>query len=161
MTRMCLVGVRTHTAGMTYDPHLEVARRWPFVEVITAHMTGGRLGEIRAGGLVIALRADVSAAQQRCTLAHEIVHLERGLLGCRGQWRSKEERHVHEIAAARLISLEQYAAAIIDLGREDIDRDVAAALGVDRITLRTRRGALTELEQLRMRMLLPAELLAG
>ena len=41
-------------------------------------MGGDLLGEVRDDGRLIALRAETTDAQLRCTLAHELVHLERG-----------------------------------------------------------------------------------
>src|SRR5438270_283679 len=101
-----------------YDPWLDVRLNWPAVRVVIERMTGDLLGEVRDGGAVIALRAGTSAAQRRCTLAHEIVHLERGLRDC-GQWLHREEQAVHRTAARRLITVTELAAAIRDLGTAD------------------------------------------
>ena len=109
--------------------------------MVIERMTGDLLGEARDGGAVIALRAGTSAAQRRCTLAHEIVHLERGLRDC-GQWLHREEQAVHRTAARRLITVTDLVAAIRDLGRADDPAALAQALDVDRETLAVRLAAL-------------------
>src|ERR1700712_572057 len=87
-----------------YAPWAEVRLNWPAVRVVIEPMAGDLLGEVRDDGLVIALRAGTSAAQRRCTLTHELVHLERGLHDC-GPWLQREETAVHAEAALRLIPL--------------------------------------------------------
>lgn len=120
-----------------YDPWRDVRLNWPQVQVVIERMTGDLLGEVRDGGAVIALRAGTSAAQRRCTLAHEIVHLERGLLDC-GQWLHREEFAVHLTAARRLIRVTDLVAAIRELGRADDRGALAQALEVDTETLTMR-----------------------
>jgi len=112
--------------------------------VIIEQMSGRLLGELRYP--IIALRAGTSAAQRRCTLAHEIVHLERGLGDC-GLWAAREELHVHAEASRRLIRLVDLARAIRDAGGAHDVVALAQALDVDLETLR-----------LRLRLASPAEL---
>lgn len=97
-------------------------------------MPGRLLGWIRYP--VIGLRADTSAAQRRCTLAHEIVHLERGVGDC-GPWAAHEERQVHAVAAQRLIAFTDLLGAVTEYGPAD-HRLLAHALEVDRETLAVR-----------------------
>ena len=113
-------------------------------------MTGDLLGEAREDGAVIALRAGTSAAQRRCTLAHEIVHLERGLRDC-GPWLHREEQTVHRTAARRLITVSELAAAIRDLGRADDRAALAQALDVDTETLLVRLATLEPAERRALR----------
>lgn len=124
-----------------YDPWRDVRLNWPGVRVVIERMTGDLLGEVRDGGAVIALRAGTSAAQRRCTLAHEIVHLERGLHDC-GQWAYREEIAVHLTAARRLITAADLVAAIRELGGADDRGALAHALEVDTETLTMRLGTL-------------------
>ena len=126
-----------------YDPWRDVRLNWPEVRVVIERMTGDLLGEARDGGAVIALRAGTSAAQRRCTPAHEIVHLERGLRDC-GQWLHREEQTVHRTAACRLITVTDLVAAIRDLGGADDLGALAQALDVDRETLTVRLAALDQ-----------------
>lgn len=133
-----------------YDPWRDVQLNWPEVQVVIERMTGDLLGEARDGGAVIALRAGTSAAQRRCTLAHEIVHLERGLRDC-GQWLHREEQVVHRTAARRLITVAELVAAIRDLGGTDDPGALAQALDVDRETLSVRLAALDRNERRALR----------
>ncbi|HEU5270905.1 MAG TPA: ImmA/IrrE family metallo-endopeptidase [Jatrophihabitans sp.] len=133
-----------------YDPWRDVRLNWPEVRVVIERMTGDLLGEARDGGAVIALRAGTSAAQRRCTLAHEIVHLERGLRDC-GQWLHREEQAVHRTAARRLITLADLVAALRDLGGADDPGALAQALDVDRETLSVRLATLDRDERRALR----------
>jgi Zn-dependent peptidase ImmA (M78 family) len=100
-------------------------------------LAGGLLGETRWPPLCIALAKQSSAAQRRCTLAHEIVHLERGFGEC-GLWADREERQVHAEAARRLISTPELAEAIRALGGSQNLSELAVLLNVDTQTVRVR-----------------------
>jgi hypothetical protein len=123
-----------------YDPWCDLAANWPEVDVVIEAMPGRLLGVVRYP--VIALRAGTSAAQRRCTLAHEIVHLERGVTDC-GPWAGREELLVHREAARRLIPLPLLTAAARELGADGDLARLASALAVDRETLRCRLAMLT------------------
>jgi hypothetical protein len=126
-----------------YDPWDDLAARWPQVQVVIEPMPPGLLGELRYP--VIALRAGTTAGQRRCTLTHEIVHLERGVRDC-GPWAAREELAVEAAVARRLIAPLALAAAVRDFGGTEDLAPLAASLGVDRQTL-----------LLRLRMISPAE----
>ena len=113
-------------------------------------MTGDLLGEVRDDGQVIALRADTSAAQRRCTLTHELVHLERGILDC-GPWLQREEGLVHAEVSLRLIPLASLAAAIRALGGVDDPAALAHWLDVDSETLAMRLGRMPSTERRMLR----------
>lgn len=131
-----------------YDPWSDLGERWPEVRVVIEPMAGRLLGVLRYP--VIALRAGTSAAQRRCTLTHEIVHLDRGVRDC-GPWAEREERAVHDEAARRLIDAHDLVRAIRDAGGTDDLAVLAAALDVDRETLRVRLANLTRGERTRIR----------
>ena len=133
-----------------YDPWLDIATNWPQVRVVVEVMSGDLLGEVRDGGALVALRADTSAAQLRCTLTHEIVHLERGLADC-GPWLNREERQVHAEAARRLVPVAALADAIRSLGTADDQAALANLLDVDSETLRVRWQHLTSNERVQLR----------
>lgn len=116
-------------------------------------MTGDLLGEVRDDGLVIALRAGTSAAQRRCTLAHEIVHLERGILDC-GPWLQREEVQVHTEVSLRLIPLAALADAVRALGGADDQAALAQWLEVDSETLAMRVSRLSAGDRRTLRRLL-------
>lgn len=126
-----------------YDPWAHLRRCFPDVRVIATHpLPGGQLGGILGGR--IWLHRDLNRAGRRCTLAHEIVHLERirasGRRSAAGGYETppadgsvgwcdrREERAVDAIAARRLIGLDRLVEAL----RWSSDRaEVAADLDVD------------------------------
>jgi predicted HD phosphohydrolase len=130
-----------------YDPWRDLTENWPHVAIVIEHMRDGA---------VIALRAGTSAAQRRCTLTHEIVHLERGLPDC-GQWEQREERSVHREVARRLIPLQGLASALRCHGGAEDLRAIAATLEVDLDTLRTRLSQLAAGERRTLHRLLAAQ----
>lgn len=123
-----------------YDPWQDLAANWPEVEVVIEPMAGRLLGVLRYP--VIALRAGTSSAQRRCTLAHEIVHLERGVADC-GPWAGREEMLVHREVARRLIPLTLLVATVRDLGGQAQLNELAQALDVDLETAQCRLAMLT------------------
>ena len=114
-------------------------------------MTGDLLGQIR-DGCIIALRADSSRRQQRCTLAHEILHLERGLGDC-GPWQSREEAAIESEAARRLIPLRALAHALRATGGDSDLAVLGVFLDVDQLILRTRLAELTSRDRALLRRL--------
>jgi hypothetical protein len=139
------VGKPYPRASLTrYNPWHDLATNWPEVDVVLEPMSGELLGLLRYP--VIALRAGTSAAQRRCTLAHEIVHLERGVPDC-GPWTAREELLVHREAARRLVSPADLAAAVRELGGTADRRALADALEVDLETALVRLQLLTPAER--------------
>ena len=110
-------------------------------EVVIENLAADLLGETRWPPLRIALARASSAAQRRCTLAHEIVHLERGVADC-GPWAAREETYVHAEAARRLISSDELFAAVRALGGSQNVVELAALLDVDVQTVRVRLDGL-------------------
>lgn len=131
-----------------YDPWHDLATNWPEIEVVVEPMAGRLLGELRYP--VIALRAGTSAAQRRCTLAHEVVHLERGTGAC-GLWAGREEQLVHAVAARRLVTLGQLERALRELGGDADLGALAQLLDVDRETAALRLRLLPEAQRARLR----------
>jgi hypothetical protein len=120
-----------------YDPWTHLHQNWPSAEVVVEALRTNLLGETRSPPLQIALAAQSSAAQRRCTLAHEIVHLERGF-DDPGIWAQREEHLVHAEASRRLIGTEALASAIRELGGSDDLAALAALLDVDLETIKLR-----------------------
>ena len=114
-----------------YDPWTHMAM-FPGAMLHYADLPGGEWGLTEFAPRVITLTHGLSAAEARSTLAHELVHLERGPLPARAPRRVREveETVCDTIAALRLIP----AARLVTLG-EQIERHgelaVAAALEVD------------------------------
>lgn len=158
MRRMTASHTRTAPNHTPYDPWLDLRENWPHLHVVVEPMAGRLLGELRYP--VIALRAGTTAAQRRCTLTHEIVHLERGVRDC-GPWTDREERHVHAEVARRLVTSEQFVRAVREVGGiqggvADVLR-LAHVLDVDRETMRVRLALVTPAERRRVRALRLAE----
>jgi len=139
----------------SYNPWADLATNWPDVSVVLEPMSGTLLGELRYP--VIALRAGTSAAQRRCTLAHEIVHLERGVDDC-GPWADREELMIEREVAHRLIPLPRLIAAIQALGGREDHAALAAALDVDHLILHTRLDGLSRAERQHIRDSLSTDL---
>lgn len=100
------------------------------IDLVWAVMPG-RLGETD-GKSLIWLHPHQSQAQRRCTLAHELAHIELGHVeGCT----AREESQTARLAARRLIPIEALADALVWTHHLD---DVAEALWVDRDTLDVR-----------------------
>jgi len=129
---------------LPYDPWQDLAVNWPEVDVVIEPMAGRLLGVLRYP--VIALRAGTSSAQRRCTLTHEIVHLERGTADC-GPWAGREEVLVHREVARRLIPLPLLSSAVRGLGGPAQLTELAQALDVDLETAHCRLTMLTPAER--------------
>jgi hypothetical protein len=129
--------------ALLYDPWADLADR-PDLTLAWRHQ--------RPCGLyyhherLIALRRGLSVGQARATLAHELVHAERGDVGLADEvLDARQELIVSREAARRLIPL----AALADAVRLTCHpSEVADMLHVDRGTLRTRVEMLTEDEKL-------------
>jgi hypothetical protein len=131
-----------------YHPWRDLRDRWPEVEVRIEPLAGDLLGELRYP--VITLRAGTSSAQRRCTLTHELVHLERGVTAC-GRWAAREENLVHSEVARRLIPLPALAHAIHEAGGTSDTGLLAALLDVDTETLLLRLRLVSRSERIRIR----------
>ena len=154
MPLMTASPTRSAVTDYPYDPWLDLRENWPHLVVVVEPMAGRLLGQLRYP--VIALRAGTTAAQRRCTLTHEIVHLERGVRDC-GPWADREERHVHAEVARRLVTTEQFVRAVREVGGiqggvADVLR-LAQVLDVDRETMRVRLTLVTPAERRRVRAL--------
>ena len=180
-----IVSAHQHDQAMTkpvatptdcYDPWLDLDNRWPEVRVHKRQLQGDLLGLVRLRAPIeITLRASSTPAQQRCTLTHEIVHLERegpatssgaGSSGGAGSGAgpptrfqaftaallaAREERAVHTEVARRLIPVNKLRQALAS-GTDCSDvRGLAVALDVDRETIQLRLATLTTIEREQLR----------
>jgi hypothetical protein len=143
-----------HDAGH-YDPWRDLSQNWPEIDVAVEAMSGELLGLLCYP--VIVLRAGTSAAQRRCTLAHELIHLERGIRDC-GPWSAREELHVHREVARRLVTVSQLARAVRELGGTGDLAALAQAVDVDTETARLRLELVTAEERARIRACAATEL---
>jgi hypothetical protein len=136
--------VRGDASRHGYDPWQDLRENWPEIQLGIEALPGNLLGELSYPRIV--LRAGTSAAQRRCTLAHEIVHLERGVRDC-GPWAAREELYVHDAAARRLLPVAALADAICVLGSSQDVPALAELLDVDGETLRLRLHRLGRTER--------------
>lgn len=97
-------------------------------------------------GQHIRLHAGMTQAQRRCVLTHELVHLERGTPHGDARYLAREERIVDEIAARRLIELDDLIDALV-WTRGTPDRECAWELWTDHHTLMVRVRNLTDAER--------------
>ena len=109
------------------------------------HLEDGCLGAWDPETGTIWLAHGLTQTERRSTLAHEMVHAERGDEPCGYELADhKQERSVDRIASRRLIQLEHLAEA---LAWAQDEWEVAEALWVDVDTVRTRIEHLTEDER--------------
>jgi IrrE N-terminal-like domain len=101
-----------------------------------------RRGEVDFGTQTITLHRRLDPTAQRCTLAHELVHLERGPVI---MWHApREERTVAAIAARRLVGIDDLAEA---MRWSQDERSLAEELSVDVRTVRVRLHSLDPTER--------------
>lgn len=93
------------------------------------------------GSSIIWMDPQQRQAKRRCTLTHELVHIELGhAAGCG----SHGERHVDRLTSQRLITMAHLLDALV--WTHDLD-EVAEELWVDRATLDARIACLTDEER--------------
>lgn len=121
-----------------YHPWRSFRDHFPDWTLVWAPMAGD-LGLTTWRDKTVTLDPHQDQAQRRSTLAHELVHLERGPFaeGCR----EREERTVDDVAARRLITLDQLAGALV--WAYDVV-ELARELWVDVEIVRVRMANLTE-----------------
>jgi len=128
-------------SALSYDPVADVARRYPDWLVADADL-GGLIAEVFCPSRrVILLDHTLGPAVVRCSLAHAIAHLDLGHTHpVRGHFENREEAAANDLAAHRLIPLDDYAAALSWTRDPD---EIAAELAVDGATLRIREARFT------------------
>ena len=113
-----------------------------------AHVTlewhdGGKMGSVRHSTQTISLRRGLSWAERRCTVQHELIHLERGPapLG----WVAQDEERVRRETAQRMIpDIRPVGDAIAWALSEE---EAADELGVDVRVLRYRIKHMSPMER--------------
>jgi hypothetical protein len=125
----------------SYDPWHALSD-FEGVRLEMAALPGSRRGQIDFETRTITLHPRLLPDERRCTLAHELVHLERGPVLVRQT--PREERIVAAIAARRLLPIEALADA---LRWSDDPGVLAEELLVDDRTIRTRLATLTAEEK--------------
>ncbi|XAO35470.1 IrrE-like protein [Gordonia phage Morgana] len=117
-----------------YDPWADIAARYPHITVDRTRSLGdGLFGEWV--GDTIYLDRDLSPEQARCTLTHEIVHLDRGV-PCDVD-DPAEEAIVEGIAARKLIDMSDYVDIVVRMTLNNFQQ-IADELDVDTTMLAMR-----------------------
>jgi len=136
------VQVRT-LPGMRFNPWRHLNAAHPDLHVdCRADLRPGRMGAWLATGEV-ALSRLLGQAERRCTITHETVHVERGPVSADPRLAAREEAVVDEIAARRLITLDD----LIDAIRWGQGNPDCEELWVDLPTLQARVRTLTDVER--------------
>jgi hypothetical protein len=125
----------------SYDPWQALCEHHD-VRLVVEELPGTRRGEIDFESRTITLHPRLRPAERRCTLTHELVHLERGPVLVRQTGR--EERVVAAISARRLVPLDALADV---MSWTDDPRVIAEELDVDPRTIKVLLDDLTESER--------------
>lgn len=133
-----------HLPSDRYNPWRHAGRL--NVKILLRALPHQMLGYWHFPSRTILLHPRLTQTERRCVLAHELAHVERGDHGrCASDWhQSKQEAEVHEVAARRLIRIEQLALALL---LHDNLHDQAEELWVTPHTLRVRLECLTAAER--------------
>lgn len=124
---------------MAYNPWSDLGGRGgAVVRVLPGRLDDtGNLGVTDFATLTITLDPYMDFIQQRSTLAHELIHLERGPSGI-VEDRAEEERVVELLTATRLVDPVVYDTLPVEaLDASEGDERVLELLGVDRPILTT------------------------
>ena len=128
------------TFSSMWHPWRIAAELYPHITIVCKHeLPRGVRGLLR--GDTIWLCKTLTQAERRSTLTHELLHVSRGIAP--PQLQAREERRVDELAARRLISLNDM---LRGLQSAQDDRELAEALWTDVHTVRVRRETLTPFE---------------
>ena len=128
------------TVSSMWHPWRIAAERYPHITIVCKHeLPRGVRGLLK--GDTIWLCKTLTQAERRSTLTHELLHVSRGIAP--PQLQAREERRVDELAARRLISLNDM---LRGLQSAQDDRELAEALWTDVHTVRVRRETLTPFE---------------
>lgn len=130
--------------SMSWHPWRHLRDQHPHVHVAYPDGGTGCLGRWTGDGIEINRRS--SQRERRCTLTHEIVHVERGPVSSDLRLAMREEEIVERITAQRLIELDRLV-DVLAWNRYRVDDETAEELWVDLPTLLTRVRNLTDRER--------------
>lgn len=138
---------------MGWNPWRYVGKHYPDIRVETRLELPGRTWGMTSGNHIWLCRL-LGQVERRCTLTHELIHLERGPVPADPRGYAREEQTVSRLAARRLITLP----ALADGLRWTRDPDqLADALWVDVPTLQARMNGLDPVEVAELEHLLDGE----
>ncbi len=138
-----VVGTMTQT-----HPWRTLRDQWPHVDLYYADLPEGTWG--LSDGRTIWLSDTLSQAERRCTVMHEIVHMELGQHECQDP---AVEAVVHREVARRLIPWERLASALL-WARDELE--LADELWVDVETVQVRLEHLHPSERAKLRAMVAA-----
>jgi hypothetical protein len=127
-----------------WHPWRHAREHYPRVEIRLIDGGGGCRGRLTVDGIEI--NRTSTQREARCTLSHEIVHIESGPVPREPRAAAREEARVHAIAACRLIELD-HLVDVLAWNRYRVDDETAEDLWVDFPTLLTRVQNLTAAER--------------
>ncbi|MFV8169887.1 hypothetical protein [Mycolicibacterium peregrinum] len=123
-----------------WHPWKTAAERFSHITIVTAHRLPRGVRGLFEGN-TIWLCSTLTQAERRCALTHELQHAERGVPA--DPFLPREEQIVDELAARRLVPIENLARAL----RATRDTDsLAEELWVDRHTIQVRMRTLDPIE---------------
>ncbi|MGV9744633.1 hypothetical protein ACWDTG_06925 [Rhodococcus zopfii] len=126
-------------AGRRWHPWRHIGRHHPRVPITCEYkLESGRKGLLTTSGIYLDCR--LTQAGRRCTLTHEIIHLERGPVPDHPYLSAIEEHLVDVLTARRLITLPHLLDGLVWTQWPD---ELAEELWVDVDTLTTRVEHLT------------------
>lgn len=127
---------------MGWNPWRHIGDNYPHITVVRDQELPGRIWGLTDGTRIWICKR-LNQAQRRSTLAHELLHIERGLPPSEPRGLAREEKLVSEIAARRLITITD----LIDALRWTREpTELADALWVDTDTLKARMSGLDPVE---------------
>lgn len=127
-----------------WSPWRHLKDQFPDVEVYEIEFSVKMLGCVDLDKRIIWLDSRLTQAERRCTLAHELGHLERGVVCCDPLAAENEERAIDEWAARMLIPAGSLVRAFQWSSHLP---EIADELWVDLHMLRARLRGLTDCEQ--------------
>lgn len=125
-----------------WHPWRHAGENYPHVTISCRHELPERIWGMQLGARIWLCKR-LNQVRRRCTLTHELIHLERGPVPTDPVGRAREERIVDELAARRLITLDALTDA---LAWSRDPAELADHLWVDQPTLRARMSTLDPLE---------------
>jgi len=127
---------------MGWNPWKHAGDNYPHITVVRHLELPGRIWGLTDGTRIWICKR-LNQAQRRATLAHELLHIERGLPPADPRALAREEKIVARIAARRLITVDE----LIEAMRWTRDlHQLADALWVDTDTIKARMDSLDPIE---------------
>lgn len=143
---------RAKNRGMTWHPEDHTTG----LRIIDTHPLPPGIAGL-TDGTTIWLSPDLTPAGRRCTLAHELVHIERGIHpDLPGPLAAREESTVEMTAARRLVPLDQLIDAILWAQGDGDHAGLASDLDVDQSVVEFRLAAVTPEEEAQIQRALAA-----